>query len=448
METMAEATGQNPISMRALLEAGVHFGHNTGRWNPKMKQFIFGARNGIHIIDLQHTVKLFRQAFHAVVDTTGARRHDPVRRHQEAGAGRDRRRGRRARGQHYVTQRWLGGTLTNFKTVKGSLERLRGLEKMEEDGTLFALTKSEQVMIKRERDKLMKSLGGIKGMSKLPGMLFVIDPHKEHIAVDEARKLEIPVVAITDTNCDPDHDRLRDPGQRRRDPRDQAVRGEDRRRRDHRHQGLEGDRASPRREGSARTGRARSSTSRRAAMARASRCRPAARMFNPEASASPDAGVAVADGEVTATHDQGPARAHRRRHGRLQEGARPRSPATWRRRSTTCARRASRRPRRRPAARRPRALVVSYIHGGGRIGVLVEINCETDFVARNEDFQAFTRDVAMQIAAMNPHVRAQGRGRRRRRRARARGAAREGQGERASRSRSSRRWSTARSRSG
>ena len=203
METMAEATGQNPISMRALLEAGVHFGHNTGRWNPKMKQFIFGARNGIHIIDLQHTVKLFRQAFQAVVDTTsrgdtvlfvGTKKQAQDVIVEEASRS----------GQHYVTQRWLGGTLTNFKTVKGSLDRLRGLEKMEEDGTLFALTKREQVMIKRDRDKLMKSLGGIKQMTKLPGMMFVIDPHKEHIAVDEARKLEIPVVAITDTNCDPD----------------------------------------------------------------------------------------------------------------------------------------------------------------------------------------------------------------------------------------------------
>jgi len=203
METMAEATAQNPISMRALLEAGVHFGHNTGRWNPKMKQYIFGARNGIHIIDLQHTVKLFRQAFQAVVDTTA--RGDTVlfvgtkKQAQDVivdEAGRS--------NQHYVTQRWLGGTLTNFKTVKGSLDRLRGLEKMEEDGTLFALTKREQVMIRRDRDKLLKSLGGIKQMTKLPGMMFVIDPHKEHIAVDEARKLEIPVVAITDTNCNPD----------------------------------------------------------------------------------------------------------------------------------------------------------------------------------------------------------------------------------------------------
>jgi small subunit ribosomal protein S2 len=203
METMQEATAQNPISMRALLEAGVHFGHNTGRWNPKMKQYIFGARNGIHIIDLQHTVKLFRQAFQAVVDTTG--RGETVlfvgtkKQAQDVIVEEATR-----SGQHYVTQRWLGGTLTNFKTVKGSLERLRGLEKMEEDGTLFSLTKREQVMIKRDRDKLMKSLGGIKQMTKLPGMMFVIDPHKEHIAVDEARKLEIPVVAITDTNCDPD----------------------------------------------------------------------------------------------------------------------------------------------------------------------------------------------------------------------------------------------------
>jgi len=203
METMAEASGQNPISMRALLEAGVHFGHNTGRWNPKMKQYIFGARNGIHIIDLQHTVKLFRTAFQAVVDTTS--RGDTVlfvgtkKQAQDVIVEEATR-----SGQHYVTQRWLGGTLTNFRTVKGSLERLRSLEKMEEDGTLFALTKREQVMIRRDRDKLMKSLGGIKGLSKLPGMLFVIDPHKEHIAVDEARKLEIPVVAITDTNCDPD----------------------------------------------------------------------------------------------------------------------------------------------------------------------------------------------------------------------------------------------------
>jgi small subunit ribosomal protein S2 len=203
MDTMQEATGQNPIAMRQLLEAGVHFGHNTGRWNPKMKQFIFGARNGIHIIDLTHTVKLFKQAFNAVVDATsrgelvlfvGTKKQAQDVIQEEATRA----------GQLYVTQRWLGGTLTNFKTVKGSLERLKSLEKMEEDGTMLALTKREQIEVRRDRAKLMKSLGGIKGMNKLPGMVFVIDPAKEHIAVDEARKLEIPVVGVTDTNCDPD----------------------------------------------------------------------------------------------------------------------------------------------------------------------------------------------------------------------------------------------------
>ncbi|KAB2896558.1 MAG: 30S ribosomal protein S2 [Kofleriaceae bacterium] len=203
MDTMQEATGQNPIAMRQLLEAGVHFGHNTGRWNPKMKQYIFGARNGIHIIDLTHTVKLFKQAFNAVVDATsrgelvlfvGTKKQAQDVIQEEATRS----------GQLYVTQRWLGGTLTNFKTVKGSLERLKTLEKMEEDGTMLALTKREQIEVRRDRAKLMKSLGGIKGMNKLPGMVFVVDPAKEHIAVDEARKLEIPVVGVTDTNCDPD----------------------------------------------------------------------------------------------------------------------------------------------------------------------------------------------------------------------------------------------------
>jgi len=203
-ETLETATGSNnPISLRALLEAGVHFGHNTGRWNPKMRPFIFGARNGIHIIDLQQTVTLFRQAFQAVIDLcaqgdkilfvgTKKQAADVIR---EEALRSD---------QLFVTDRWLGGTLTNFKTVKQSLDRLARLEKMEEDGTLAALVKKEQVYIRRERDKLLKSLGGIKHMTKLPGAMFVVDPGKEHIAVAEARKLEMPVVAVTDTNCDPD----------------------------------------------------------------------------------------------------------------------------------------------------------------------------------------------------------------------------------------------------
>jgi len=197
------ATAQNPIGMRQLLEAGVHFGHNTGRWNPKMKQYIFGARNGIHIIDLQHTVKLFKKAFQFAIDVTtrgekilfvGTKKQaqDVIREHAERSD------------QFFVTQRWLGGTLTNFKTVKGSLDRIKGIEKMAEDGTMANLPKKEQHMKRREYDKLMKSLGGIKNMSQLPGAMFVVDPAKEHIAIAEARKLEIPVIAIADTNCNPD----------------------------------------------------------------------------------------------------------------------------------------------------------------------------------------------------------------------------------------------------
>jgi small subunit ribosomal protein S2 len=203
METMQEAVSDLPITMRQLLEAGVHFGHQTKRWNPKMRPFIFGARNGIHIIDLQHTVKLFNRAYNFIVSTVA--QGDPVlfvgtkKQAQEVIQEEAKR-----CGQFYVTNRWLGGTLTNFKTVKGSIERLRSIEKMAEDGTFERITKKEVLQLERERIKLEKSLGGIKNMGTLPGALFIIDPKKEHIAVEEARRLEIPIVAITDTNCDPD----------------------------------------------------------------------------------------------------------------------------------------------------------------------------------------------------------------------------------------------------
>jgi small subunit ribosomal protein S2 len=189
--------------MRQLLEAGVHFGHQTKRWNPKMRPFIFGARNGIHIIDLQHTVKLFNRAFQFLVNTVA--NGDPIlfvgtkKQAQEVIQEEARR-----CGMFFVTNRWLGGTLTNFKTVKGSIERLRSIEKMAEDGTFERMTKKEVLGLERERAKLEKTLGGIKNMGTLPGAVFIIDPKKEHIAVEEARKLEIPIVAITDTNCDPD----------------------------------------------------------------------------------------------------------------------------------------------------------------------------------------------------------------------------------------------------
>jgi small subunit ribosomal protein S2 len=193
----------SPITMRQLLEAGVHFGHQTKRWNPKMRPYIFGARNGIHIIDLQHTVRLFRHAFNFLVELTasgssvlfvGTKKQAQDVISEEA---------KRA-GMACVTNRWLGGTLTNFRTVKGSIDRLRSIEKMAEDGTFSRMTKKEVLRLTRERAKLEKSLGGIKNMSALPGAVFIVDPNKEHIAVAEARKLELPVIAVTDTNCDPD----------------------------------------------------------------------------------------------------------------------------------------------------------------------------------------------------------------------------------------------------
>lgn len=194
---------ESPITMRQLLEAGVHFGHQTKRWNPKMKPYIFGARNGIHIIDLQHTVRLFNRAFSFIVNTVssggsllfvGTKKQAQEVMQQEAARS----------GQFHVTNRWLGGTLTNFRTVKGSIERLRTLEKMSEDGTFERLAKKEVLMKMRERDKLERALGGIKNMSELPAAVYVIDARKEHIAISEARKLEIPVIAVADTNADPD----------------------------------------------------------------------------------------------------------------------------------------------------------------------------------------------------------------------------------------------------
>ena len=204
-DNMTEAMKEEsqPITMRQLLEAGVHFGHQTKRWNPKMKPFIFGARNGIHIIDLQQTVDLFNRAYRFIVDIVS--KGDTVlfvgtkKQAQEVIIEEAKR-----SGMFHVTNRWLGGTLTNFKTVKGSIERLRSIEKMSEDGTFERMTKKEVLFLSREREKLEKALGGIKNMGGLPGAIFVIDAKKEHIAVDEARKLEIPVIAVADTNCDPD----------------------------------------------------------------------------------------------------------------------------------------------------------------------------------------------------------------------------------------------------
>lgn len=192
------------ISMKQLLEAGVHFGHQTSRWNPKMRPYIFGARNGIHIIDLQQTVTMFKTMAAYVRDLAagggnllfvGTKKQAQEAIKEEA----------ERCGMFHVQNRWLGGTLTNFATIRQSIDRLRKLEEMENDPKIVdALTKKEMLGLSREKDKLEQSLGGIKGMRKLPDAIFVIDPKQEEIAVKEARKLGIPVVAVVDTNCDPD----------------------------------------------------------------------------------------------------------------------------------------------------------------------------------------------------------------------------------------------------
>ncbi len=199
--TLEEAA--DPISLRELLEAGVHFGHQTKRWNPKMRPYIYGARNGIHIVDLQQTAELFRRAYQFVVEQVARGGHimfvGTKRQAQEIIVEEATR-----CGMFYVTNRWLGGTLTNFRTIKGALDRMRHIERMAEDGTFERMTKKEVLQIRREQDRLEKHVGGIKNMNTLPAVQFVVDPKKEEIAIREASKLDIPIVALTDTNCDPD----------------------------------------------------------------------------------------------------------------------------------------------------------------------------------------------------------------------------------------------------
>ena len=191
------------ISMKQLLEAGVHFGHQTRRWNPKMAKYIFTERNGIYIIDLQKTVRKVDEAYEFVrsvaeegktVLFVGTKKQAQEAVKEEAIRS----------GQFFVNERWLGGMLTNFQTIQKRIHRLKELEAMETDGTFDVLTKKEVMQLRHEMDRLEKYLGGIKEMRKIPGAIFIVDPRKERIAVAEARKLNIPIVAIVDTNCDPD----------------------------------------------------------------------------------------------------------------------------------------------------------------------------------------------------------------------------------------------------
>ena len=191
------------ISMKQLLEAGVHFGHQTRRWNPKMAPYIFTERNGIYIIDLQKTVKKVDEAYNFLLSVAeagetilfvGTKKQAQEAVKEEAVRA----------GMYFVNERWLGGMMTNFQTIQKRVKRLKALETMEEDGTFAVLTKKEVLALRHEMEKLQKFLGGIKEMNRLPGALFIVDPRKERIAVAEAKKLGIPIVAIVDTNCDPD----------------------------------------------------------------------------------------------------------------------------------------------------------------------------------------------------------------------------------------------------
>ena len=191
------------VTMRELLEAGVHFGHQTKRWNPKMKKYIFGARNGIYIIDLQKTVRMFRDIYDSIVDIVangksvlfvGTKKQARESIYEEANRAE----------MYYVHNRWLGGMLTNFQTIKKSIDRLNYLNNIENEGSINLFPKKERLKPAKERTKLDNTLGGIRNMKGLPGAIFVVDPNNELIAVNEGRRLGIPIVAIVDTNCDPD----------------------------------------------------------------------------------------------------------------------------------------------------------------------------------------------------------------------------------------------------
>lgn len=191
------------VSMKQLLEAGVHFGHQTRRWDPKMDKYIFTERNGIYIIDLQKTVKLIDQAYNFVRDIAedngvilfvGTKKQAQQAIQEEA----------ERCGQYFVNHRWLGGTLTNWETIQKRVQRMKELDRMEEEGIFDVLPKKEVLELNKEREKLQQNLGGIADMPRIPDVMFVVDPRKEHIAINEAKKLNIPIVAMVDTNCDPD----------------------------------------------------------------------------------------------------------------------------------------------------------------------------------------------------------------------------------------------------
>ncbi len=191
------------VTMKSLLESGVHFGHQVKRWDPRMKKYIFASRNGIHIIDLQKTIAAIRESYDAIRKITASGKSVLFVGTKKQAQQAIQKEAERC-GMYYVNNRWLGGMLTNFSTIKKSLSRLKKIEKMEVDGTFASLTKKEVAALQKEKAKLEKNLGGIKEMKELPGVIFIIDTHKEQIAVAEARRMGIPIVAVVDTNCNPE----------------------------------------------------------------------------------------------------------------------------------------------------------------------------------------------------------------------------------------------------
>ncbi len=418
------------IALKDLLEAGVHFGHQTKRWNPKMKQYIFGERNGIYIIDLAKTAKLFREAEQFAANLAADGRTilfvGTKRQAQDAIAEEAQR-----CGMFFVNQRWLGGLLTNFTTIQRSLARLRDLEAMETDGRYESLSKKEIAQIEKEKRKLQKNLEGIRHMSRLPDALFVVDTRKEKIAVDEARKLKIPVIGVVDTNCDPDEVDFVIPGN---DDALRAIRLFASKIADAvivgpRHPRI----VAGRRQRRGRRGRPRAA----AAVPRARRDpnRPRLRRRSSHVGrlcATPaideEAGVFMYSCQLQlpasscrAGSWQLEAGSFRRlSHGRHQRSAGEEAPRPTGagmmeckaalteangnlEAATTILRKRGLAPATKKAGRSTNeGLIGSYIHMGGKIGVLVEVNCESDFVARTDEFQNLAREIAMHIAAASP----------------------------------------------
>src|SRR5436190_599114 len=319
--------------MKDLLEAGVHFGHQTKRWNPKMKEYIFGERNGIYIIDLGKTVKLFKEAEDFVTNLAAEGKtilFDGTKRQAQDVIAEEAVRC----GMYHVNQRWLGGLLTNFNTIQRSLARLRDLESMITDGRYDTLSKKEVARLEKERKKLEKNLEGIRLMSRLPDAVFIVDTRKEQIAVDEARKLKIPIIGIVDTNCDPDQVDFKIPGN------DDALRS--------------------------------------------------IRLFAARIADAVLPGRGLRESSQTGAGFMECKAALTEANGDLEAA------------NTILRKRGLAQAAKKAGRSTSQGSVGSYIHMGGKMGVLVEVNCESDFVARTDQFAALVKEIAMHIAAAYP----------------------------------------------